>query len=272
MNQCYNYYCTCPLPASTGPQFLEGVLYCSNDPGAVYDALACGFAIIAVVDVDEAYRFSNMPNTVVMSSLLPPSEAISAFINQDPIAGESIYYQYLANVDREEAIVCILKALYGHRARTKTNKFLLYTDLEPDMEFHISKVLHLFFLDTFGIYIAPYKYQNMKSFNISNPEYNFRICTLLFENNMITKEEYAMMLPPDALPSDKCVAILLQEINCMPSCINDAMRICCQYIQQIRDKINTGKTEPFILFKQKMEDQLEKKITKRVMESDTRFG
>ena len=69
------------MPQNTLPQVLQGNLYCTNDPGAVQDALACGFAIIALVDIDQEARFRGMPNTVVMSNLLPSAEAISSFIN-----------------------------------------------------------------------------------------------------------------------------------------------------------------------------------------------
>ena len=77
--------------------FLEGVLYGCNDAGSIPDALASGYAIIAVVDIEEAYKYANVPNLAIMSNLLPPPEAVTAYIDGEAAIGHQIYYEYLSN-------------------------------------------------------------------------------------------------------------------------------------------------------------------------------
>lgn len=264
--------CQCNMPQNTLPQVLQGNLYCTNDPGAVQDALACGFAIIALVDIDQEARFRGMPNTVVMSNLLPSAEAISSFINGDINGGFGMYLQYLSSPEREESVVCILQALYGHRQQIKFSNYLLYAEFEPDQDFHILDTLRMFFFNSFGINIGYYKDPNNPAFNVSNEQFNYAIANLLFTNGKITKEEFAMYLPVNSAPTDSSCALLLNDLQYQPRSLEDALRVCCSYVNQIRDEISTGRTSPFVRVSKCMDDKVEKDITKRVMESKTRFG
>lgn len=267
MNCCQQF----PQNISPSP-FLRGLLYRTNDPGDVSNALAQGFAVIAVVDVDEAYKFQGVPNVAVMSNLLPPTDSITAFINGDQNNGKALYYQYLQSKDRELSLLCILQALYGKRMRTNFTRFLVYTDFSPDEEFHILEVLTNFLYNTFGIYMGRFGDPNDPSINVENPQFNYIIANILFANGKMTREEYVTMLPLNAAPSDESCAILLRDLNIQPQSLDNALRICCSYINDIRKSISNGKINPVLQVQKCMDQKLEDEISKRVVSAKTIYG
>jgi hypothetical protein len=264
-------------PQMNNPQpqfnrFLEGVLYGCNDAGSIPDALASGYAVIAVVDIEEAYKYANVPNLAIMSNLLPPPEAVTAYIDGEAAIGHQIYYEYLSNREREATVVTVLQALYGHRPSIRFRNFLIYTDYEPDVEFNILYTLGEFFKNTFGIVMAPYK--QYQAYNIGMPQYDYIISNLLFSNGKINKYEFVSMLPQDAMPTDVSCSILLSDINYQPSGLEDGYRIVCNYIAQLRAEIASNYTmkSPIIQINDKLNKDLEQSINDKIFESQSKFG
>ncbi len=253
-------------------QFLEGVLYGCNDAGSIPDALASGYAVIAVVDIEEAYKYANIPNLAIMSNLLPPPEAVTAYIDGEAAIGHQIYYEYLSHKERESTMVTILQALYGHRPSIRFRNFLIYTDYEPDVEFNILYTLGEFFKNTFGIVMAPYK--QSQAYNIGTAQFDYVIANLLFSNGKINKYEFVNMLPQDAMPTDISCSVLLSDINYQPSGLEDGYRIVCNYIAQLRAEIasNFTKKSPIIQLNDKLNKEVEQSINNKIFESQSRFG
>ena len=244
----------------------EGSLNASNDAGAIPDALASGDCVIAVVDVEDSARFMNIPNLVVMSDLLPPPASITAYIDGNSIMGRSIYLSYLADKGREQSIVNILQVLYGHREFIKRNDILLYTDYEPDIEFHILDTLAEFFCNTFGIVINPYKSKSIN--NIRNNVTDFIIANVLFSNGKINKYEYAMMMPTQLKPTAESMSILLSDINYQPGSLHDAAITSMKYLEQLREEVrsNYRHKSPIIIANEKINADLEIDINEDIFD------
>ena len=244
----------------------EGSLNASNDAGAIPDALASGYCVIAVVDVEDSARFMNIPNLVVMSDLLPPPSSITAYIDGNSIMGRSIYISYLADKGREQSIVNILQVLYGHREFIKRNDILLYTDYEPDIEFHILDTLAEFFCNTFGIVINPYKSKSIN--NIRNNVTDFIIANVLFSNGKINKYEYAMMVPAQLKPTAESMSILLSDINYQPGSLHDAAVTSMKYLEQLREEVksNYRHKSPIIIANEKINADLEIDINEDIFD------
>lgn len=242
----------------------EGSLNASNDAGAIPDALASGYCVIAVVDVEDSARFMNIPNLVVMSDLLPPPASITAYIDGNPNMGKSIYLSYLADKGREQSVVNILQVLYGHREFIKRNDILLYTDYEPDIEFHILDTLAEFFCNTFGIVINPYKSKSIN--NIRNNVTDFIIANVLFSNGKINKYEYAMMMPAQLKPTAESMSILLSDINYQPGSLHDAAITSMKYLEQLREEVRSNYRckSPIIIANEKINADLELDINEDI--------
>ena len=244
----------------------EGSLNASNDAGAIPDALASGYCVIAVVDVEDSARFMNIPNLVVMSDLLPPPASITAYIDGNPTMGRTIYLSYLSDKGREQSIVNILQVLYGRRNFIKRNNILLYTDYEPDIEFHILDTLAEFFCNTFGIVINPYKSKSIN--NIRNNVTDFIIANVLFSNGKINKYEYAMMMPAQLKPTAESMSILLSDINYQPSSLHDAAVTSMKYLEQLREEVRSNYRckSPIIIANEKINADLEIDINEDIFD------
>lgn len=244
----------------------EGSLNASNDAGAIPDALASGYCVIAVVDVEDSARFMNIPNLVVMSDLLPPPASITAYIDGNPTMGRTIYLSYLSDKGREQSIVNILQVLYGHREFIKRNDILLYTDYEPDIEFHILDTLAEFFCNTFGIVINPYKSKSIN--NIRNNVTDFIIANVLFSNGKINKYEYAMMMPAQLKPTAESMSILLSDINYQPGSLHDAAITSMKYLEQLREEVKSNYRckSPIIIANEKINADLEIDINEDIFD------
>lgn len=253
-------------PQMNYSSLFEGSLNASNDAGAIPDALASGYCVIAVVDVEDSARFMNIPNLVVMSDLLPPPASITAYIDGNPNMGRTIYLSYLSDKGREQSIVNILQVLYGHRNFIKRNDILLYTDYEPDIEFHILDTLAEFFCNTFGIVINPYKSKSIN--NIRNNVTDFIIANVLFSNGKINKYEYAMMIPAQLKPTAESMSILLSDINYQPGSLHDAAITSMKYLEQLREEVrsNYRHKSPIIIANEKINSDLEIDINEDIFD------
>lgn len=244
--------------------FLKGRLYASNDPGTIPDAMANNFIVIALVDVGNSIQF---PNCAIMSNLLPPPEAISAYLDGNPAMGMDLYMKYLMSPGREESVVCILAALYK-----KAANILLFTEYDSDQEFHILQTICSFLYNSFGIIVGQYKNPNTPAGIIPSPQYDFIISDLLFVNGHITKEEYSAMIPPDAMPSDRACSILLRFINYGFPDMNTCINACRKLINDIRLESQTGQISPLLIVKERIDQCVEDKTNRTVMGANTRFG
>lgn len=252
------------LPMNYNDDLFEGSLNCSNDAGAIPDALASWYCVVAVVDVEDSVRFMNIPNLVVMSDLLPPPASITAYIDGNPNMGKSIYLSYLADKGREQSVVNILQVLYGRREFIKRNDILLYTDYEPDIEFHILDTLAEFFCNTFGIVINPYKSKSVS--HIRNINTDFIIANVLFSNGRINKYEYAMIMPAECTPSYESMSILLSDINYQPGSLHDAAVTSMKYLEQLREEVKSNYRckSPIIIANEKINADLELDINEDI--------
>lgn len=252
-----NNYC-CPPPV------IMGRLWSTDDPGAIPDAMARGFQIICIVDTGESQKF---PNCSIMSNLLPPPEALTAYIDGNVQLGKQIYTQYLLSKGREESIAVLLAALHK-----KPLNFLIYVEYEPNQEFHILETLIEFFYNVFGIVIGIYGSKNCVPNVLPSAPTDFTILDILFCNGYISKEEYAMSQPKGTIPSDRAASILLRDLNYGFSSMKECLKACVMYLDSIRNEVLTGNTNPVFIMNQKMEQRQEKAIDDRVMQSQTRFG
>ena len=221
--------------------FLKGKLYASSDQGAIADAMTCGLQVIALVDTSQAYQYKSM-GCVVISSLLPPPEAITDIINGNLPMGIAKYKQYLASPNREETVVCLLAALFQ-----KPRGFLLYCEYDSDAEFHILETISSFFMEVFGIIIGVYRNPKFPATSVKDPAFDYRIADLLFVNNFIDRAMFAMMIPPNAIPSPRACSVLLRHINYGFNTMEDCVRACMGMLQNIRVEVQTGKIAPLIL-------------------------
>ena len=218
-------------------RFLRGRLYASNDPGAIPDAMTSGYTVIALVDVGSSM---NYPNCAIMSSLLPPPDAIADILNGNVPMGIQRYINYLMDPAREDTVVCLLAALYQ-----KPTNFLLYADYEADNEFHILSTLSNFLGNAFGIIVGQYKVTPAGS--IACPAHDYTIADLLYVNHYISVQEYAMMIPPDAVPSARACSEILKHINYGFNSMEDCVRACLGMLNDVRTEITTGKQSPVLM-------------------------
>jgi hypothetical protein len=245
--------------------FLRGRLYASNDPGSIPDALSCGFVVIALVDVGNALQY---PNCAIMSSLLPPPDAITDILNGNVPLGVQKYTAYLADAAREDSIVCLLAALYQ-----KPANFLLYTEFEPDREFHILETLSTFLANAFGIIVGGYRLPNRPALTMRSPQFDFTISDLLYVNGFITVQEYVRMIPPNAVPSPRAMSVLLRHINYGFKSMEDCARACMGMINDIRMELTTGKKSPIMmvtptLSKDALVELHTRKVNQKVMQAN----
>ena len=237
--------------------FLPGQLYASNDPGAIPDAMSCGFTVIALVDVSST---PNYKNCAVISSLLPPPDAISCILDGNLQLGQQKYLAYLADSAREDTVVCILAALHQH-----PRNFLLYTEYDPDQEFHILETLRTFFFQAFGIIIGDYKNPKLPAGSINDPRYNFTLADLLFINGYIPKEMYVGMLPPNAVPSPRAISILLRHINYGFQTMDECVKACMAMIENTRREIQTGMINPVMVVPPQLSKEALEELNRRKM-------
>ena len=246
-------------------RFYLGRMYCTDDPGAIRDAMARGFEVISLVDVGESMNF---PNCSILSNLLPPPESLQAYINGDELSGKRIYYDYLCSPGREETIVTILEVLYK-----KNIDLLIYVEHDPNIEFHILEVLWEFFSRRYGFVIGEYANPNRQFVIIPDrPDVVCIVADLLFVYGRISKEEYAMITPPNMIPSERACNLLLRSINYGFNTIQDCYNAGYRLLSEIRQGCITGKKPMVFCMIDEAKKEREKEINDKVMNSETRFG
>ena len=104
---------------------------------------------------------------------------------------------------------------------------------------------------------------------------DFNIVDCLFRNGCISKEQYAMMLPVNAVPSWASCAILMQSINYGLPSERDALNYCCQILHDIRQEYLSGGAKvrpPMTMLNQEDLKEKQAEIDRMVQNSKTRFG
>ena len=252
--------------------FIKGRLYATNDQGAIPDAMTCGIQVIALVDTQQSYIYQQR-GCVVLSSLLPPPEAITDILNGNVPMGIQRYKAYLASPGREDIVVGLLAALVQ-----KPRPFLLYAEYDPDVEFHILETLTSFFMEAFGIIIGWYRDPKRPATSIRTPEFDYRIADLLFANGnfdpntgikygYIDRRTYALMIPPDAVPSPRACQALLSTVNYGFQTMEDCVKVCMSMLEDIRTEAKTGKISPMGFTKADLSSAAMEEIRKRKVEA-----
>lgn len=256
--------------------FLQSALYCSDDQGAIRDALMRGFNVVVIVDVEEARLY---PACYPISSLLPPPALVGIILNTDRTAPDylqveqyylSSYYNYMASPNVEDHIVNLIASMY------KTNKpVLIYAEHEVEMQFKPLQVLCTFFATQFGINILAYEclfYQQQPPIFNPQPEYIYRIVDLLLAHNFVTKEEYSCIIPPGSVPSPRAISILLSDYNYIFPTMEAALTAACNIIDTYRKQQETGKVMPVVEMTKVLDDVRNQQVQQLISNSNTHFG
>lgn len=252
------------MPTNTG--LLRGLLYCTVDMGAVQDALQRGWQVALVAET----RPLPHPNCSLLSSILPPYPVIEAYLNKRPDIGRTIYLQYLSSKEKEPVIAIMLSAL-----QSNNRNLLIFVEPDPNKEFYILDTIGELFYKLFGIRMGQYGHLDRPASIERSPGTDFNISDCLFRNGCISKEQYAMMLPPNAVPSWASCAILMQSINYGMRSQRDALNFCCQLLHDIKQEYLSGgamKMPPMTMINKNDIKERQEAIDKQVQESKTRFG
>ena len=254
---------------------LGGKLWASNDPGSIPYAMSMGYIVITVVDVGES---KNFPNTVTISSLLPPPQAITEVINGEPQKAFNIYMAYLASPERDETIATILAAMYQ-----KPVNYLLYTEYDSDQEFNILNTLAQFFARKFGIIIG--HFNDTTNFppahNLGDYPYVCTVIDTIFCNGYMSLHDYARLFPHGphvpvqyTLPTMQACAMILRGINYGFNSPQDCMRACLGMLDDIRNEEKTGKINPMMatptLSKDALEQLRQRRVDNKVMQETSK--
>lgn len=258
--------------------FLKSYAYCSTDSGAIPDALMRGFNVVVIVDVTEVPSY---PGCVAMSNLLPHPSLIYAILDTDTNDPNyqlklqqylSGYYAFLASPEREQSVVNLLASMYK-----TTHPILLFTELDVERQFQPLRMVSEFLARQFGIKVADYSAiftddPRVQPGFANAPEFVYNVVELLFTNGYIDKEEYALMLPPGAVPGPVAVKILLTDYNHAFPTMQEAVVAACNILDMYRYQKQTGKLCPAIQLTQMLDEARQKQINDLVMNSQTRFG
>lgn len=169
-----------------------------------------------------------------MGNLLPPYESLSADIDGDHQNAAAIYYSYLMSPEKIRVIANILAAMKMGKS------ILLFVPEDESMNFGFVTVLNTFFANFFGICIGmgttPYAMS-------MEPVFVARRADAMFINDLMTFQEYCVMMPPNIPASENACGKIMQSINyrfnSMPECVN----YCNQYIDAMRQQ-STGTFTP----------------------------
>ena len=234
--------------------YLAGRMWCSNDQGAIPAALQMGYVVLAIVDVGDCLRYRNM-GCFTISSLLPPSSAVVTALNDNYELYLKMYGDYLASPEAEVSEAMILAAMHQ-----KPINFMLYTEYDTDMQFHILDMISGYFARAFGVVFGIFGREDAPAYNIGSPEFISRIADTLYVNGAngkpyITREQYAQMIPPIdpnipigcSMPSLRACSILLGSYNYGFNSPEDCMRACLGILNNIRQEAQTGMVNPMIV-------------------------
>jgi hypothetical protein len=258
--------------------FLKSYAYWTTDTNAIPDAMMRGFNVVVIADVCDSQLYQGC---VVMSGLMPPVSLCYSILNtelNDPnfpaIQNQylAVYYDYLRSPEKEDSVVNILASLY------KTNKpILFFAESDVEQQFYPLEVLVKLMANEFGIIVANYSNLFMDDPSVQpgfipEPRFIWRIAEMLFTNAYISKEEYASILPENAIPSSRSVSILLSDYNCVFPTMQAAITAACNIISTYRFQTQTGRICPVVNMTAKLDEARQKQVRAIVEDSNARFG
>ena len=253
--------------------YLKSYMYCTNDPGMIPNALAKGMNVVAIVDVEDT---PNFPGCIMMSGLLPPPKLVYTLMDRDPNDPnapmlinnyKNSYFNYLGSHQAEEEIVSLLASM-----KKTSHDLLIYVEIESNAQFYILEVLTNFLRNAFGIIPAIYGDYSTKPGFVATPQNVFAITELLFVNNYINTDEYALSIPPDAIPSPRACSIILSNFDQVFANMKESVIACCNILNAIRQSVVTGKVFPAVQLRKEVNESRQKAIDDAVMQAKTRYG
>lgn len=144
------------------------------------------FSVGIIDDNPEKYKvrdrlgLSRMPrkDVVMLSSLLPPPEAVSAYVDGRVDIGADIYYRFLnSDVTAQNIISVLLKVFFTGR------NMVLFIPRDEATSIKFVPVLGTYFLKTFGIFIGDIRNPSSSSSNPDPVQFaNVLSCLYLYDN------------------------------------------------------------------------------------------
>ena len=100
----------------------------------------------------------------------------------------------------------------------------------------------------------------------------YNITELLFTNSYITKEEYAVMLPPGSIPSPRAISILLSDYNCAFPTMEATITAACNIIDAYKQQAQTGRLVPIVEMTKTLDDCRSQQVHQLIDNSKIKFG
>lgn len=221
------------------------------------------FSVGIIDDNPEKYKVRNqfglsvMPrkDVVMLSSLLPPPEAISAFIDGDPTEGANIYYNFLNSDTTVQNIISVLLKLFFIG-----RNIVLFVPRDESTSIRFIPVLADYLLDIFGIRIGDIRNPNSAISNPSMMQFANIIKCLYLYNNLSFLDfcmNYPIDIPINEVVSKKVISdnninifTISNWANTNEPTMADVVAYANAYVKGIRDNTNRGIAETNKQFRQ----------------------
>jgi len=213
------------------------------------------FSLGIIDDNPEKYKVRNqfgvatMPRkgVVMLSSLLPPPEAISAYLDGRPNDGANIYYNFLNNDNTCQNIISVLlKLFYTGRS------IVLFIPRDEVTSINFISVFRDYLFDMFGVKIGDIRNINTAFVNPNIGQYaNMINCLYLYDN--LSFMDFCMQYPDNCVMSDSVSnkIVIDNKINIddianyfgKPTTnlnMNDIENYASAYTKSIRDNTRKG--------------------------------
>lgn len=131
---------------------LKGIISMTGDSQTINTAIQNGYTVVCMKESIEPNEYLG-PNVIYASILLPPFEAVSAYLDTEDLLAKQIYFDYLSTRE-PDMYICALLA-----ASLKGINIVIYID--KDMyEIGFAGMFHEFLLMTYGVNINSCETQN----------------------------------------------------------------------------------------------------------------
>lgn len=199
---------------------LLGSIYITTDPHVVITNSITHNIICMSGDTEFINQYFSMIKYNNASILLPPYEALGAEVDGEMELFQQIYFDHLSKQLPNELITIILRALYNGK-----HILLFLTPSEYEMAY--MKYFRIFMQMCYGLYIGDINTQFMFDENYTEP-----YITTLYMNNLMSYNEYLMMMPRLFTLEDNFPLIkLCNDLN--PYNIND-LQSAVDYFNQLK--------------------------------------
>lgn len=175
----------------------KGSLYITTDINVVRQMMTTN-KIVIIGEPDQALVQST--NALVASVLLPPYNCMMARMDGDIQQFTMLYNNHLSSVECSNFLAALFRALYNG------NNILLYST-QDEFTLYFEQ-LYNFLVCNYGIYIGTPT--NQFAFN---PEFAWKICTILYMYELFTVEEFFINYPQGIEIPDDIIMKLIYEIN-----------------------------------------------------------